>query len=248
MTIVTTGNSPQQQKAAEVRERFTDDLDVLRSSPLFADLNDAARERRIAALYVTARDQLAALRKAEGEAQARRGREIESDLFGLKGADPALIISFRDAADRAARIEDNAAAVELLGLAGLSGDAVLAQAILGRALSAGWSDVVNQYATLHPERAALIQERVDRAEYAGSLTALAEGLGAEFVYQLSPPEEVAAWPASNAVQAAENGDPEAPPAAAPTTLADLIAPTGDPGGNRGANPADTFAWGTGAQL
>lgn len=241
--------STQQEQAAAVKDRLAGELEALRASAGFQDLNTGAQQRRVAVLYVQAKDRLAELRQAEDAELAAHRHSIERQLFGLPaGADMTAIISFRNAMDRAERIENPYEASTLIERAYLSGDDVLAAAVLSRSLTAGWPAVADHYADRYPAKAELIAQRAAIDGASGSPTALRDGLAREGSYYLPVPPEVARV-ADIAALAASTTDPNSldtqPTLTGPgLDLPDLIAPSGGELRNLWANPADTFASGT----
>ncbi|WP_223984687.1 hypothetical protein [Arthrobacter sp. NicSoilB8] len=73
---------------------------------------------------------------------------------------PQDVISYRDAQDRIANLgtNDEAKAVQLFDSGQLSGDNILAAAVVSRALEADWANVANSYIEAHPYYGAMVEE------------------------------------------------------------------------------------------
>ncbi|MFS4506917.1 hypothetical protein ACMA46_11825 [Clavibacter sp. Sh2141] len=129
-------------------------------------LTPEARNEDIRRLHAQTQAELDALR-AKGDTQKdARIRELRLDLTSrsvLEGVDPSLTISYRDAFERAARLQDEPEAVALMAQASDSRDIPLERAILSRAYDQRWSEAINTYTAAHPVF-------LDRAEELWSLT------------------------------------------------------------------------------
>lgn len=137
--------------------------------------SDHAKQVATAAAWTRAQDAAQALSEARVKAIADRRRTLERKAFGHPGnVDGQTALSRRDAADRAAMIEDPAEALTLLKRCGRSGDEHLAQAIAAHAMDYAstsvdantprekrWSTVVESYAAERPEVAEVLQEMSD---------------------------------------------------------------------------------------
>jgi chromosome segregation ATPase len=137
-------------QAENVQKRWSRTRDSIQKDNTLTDIGkqqkiDAEREQ------VSAR--LSDLRKQESELVASTRRSLEKRLFGLGAADSTYtdkVMSFRDAQDRAARLERWSDAEQLLTSAFLSEDKILATAVLRHALDNEWRSVVNKYITEYP--------------------------------------------------------------------------------------------------
>jgi hypothetical protein len=129
-------------------------------------LTPEARNEDIRRLHAQTQAELDALRTKGDTDKEARIRELRLDLTSrsvLEGTDPSLTISYRDAFERAARLEDEPDAIALMVQANDSRDIPLERAILGRAYDQRWADVVNTYTAAHPVY-------LDRAEELWTLT------------------------------------------------------------------------------
>src|SRR4051812_10593917 len=104
----------------------------------------------IARAYLNTKAEIARLSQLDFDAQVQRYNTLEQRVFGSTSTAGADAVSFRDAVDRADRLENQDAALQALGTAELSGDQVLAKAIVLRAWQANWDTVVERYAVTHP--------------------------------------------------------------------------------------------------
>ncbi|WP_137145088.1 hypothetical protein [Mycolicibacterium sp. CR10] len=105
----------------------------------------------------TEREQVSAklsdLRGQESKLIAAKKQSLEKALFGLgpvDSCDTSKILSYRDAQDRAGRLELAADAKELLASAMRSEDRILATAVLAKAVASDWRSVTDEYVQQHP--------------------------------------------------------------------------------------------------
>ncbi|MGV0740327.1 hypothetical protein ABQF35_28610 [Mycobacterium syngnathidarum] len=119
-------------------------------------LTDIGKKQKLDAEREQVSAKLSDLRKQESELIAAKKQSIEKALFGLgivDSCDTSKILSYRDAQDRAARLEFSAQAEELLASAMLSDDKILATAVLAKALASEWRSVIAQYLKHNPRAA-----------------------------------------------------------------------------------------------
>lgn len=137
-------------------------------------LSDTAKTSDLAKLAEQASVTLAGI-KSEQEAYVRGIRaNIERELRGNQPTDANSVLLRRDAADRARKIADEAAAIAVLGDAARSGDDSLAHAVGYIARQSGWVDALDAYRTAQP----------DAADAATAL-AFVEGLDSDPGYNLA---------------------------------------------------------------
>ena len=143
-------------EADKIRARYASQAKVIQERP---DLNDRGRDQRLSGVLVQARKDMAALRKFEAEQIEARRRHLQQRLFGNpKSGDSAAVISFRDALDRADRLQSPDEAAALLDCAVMSGDDILGRAIAMRAMARvsvkgvgdGWRQVVERWVDGQP--------------------------------------------------------------------------------------------------
>ncbi len=101
----------------------------------------------IAEAILEARAQGVALRDEFVTTSEDTRRKLAQRLFGLPaGADPAAVLVFRDAEDRAAKVTDPDELAPLLARATDRGDAVMAKALAAHAEAHGWTEVAAAWA------------------------------------------------------------------------------------------------------
>lgn len=94
--------------------------------------------------------------------------KLERNVFGLPAGtanDPARLVSFRDAQDRANRLTDRDDAEQAYKSALRSDDNVLAQAILGQALTRGWNNVTDDYLSRNPQSRSDLNDLQELSRY-----------------------------------------------------------------------------------
>ena len=114
------------------------------------------------------RDQLRGLRKKETELIDAKKQTLEKQLFGLStvtSSDPGQVLLYRDAQDRAARLTQSDEAAQVFAAALRSDDKILAAAVLGRALDAGWNSIIDEYVNHNPSAG---EDLRDLAELGGT--------------------------------------------------------------------------------
>lgn len=131
-----------------VQNAYAAQMDRIRRNQM---LSGHARRVLAAKAYTEFSAKLDELREKELVEVERRRGELTRRMFGHAGtADPSTVVSRRDAADRAARIDDPREALAALSRAERDGDEHLAQAIAARGSEYGWDDVVGGYAASRP--------------------------------------------------------------------------------------------------
>lgn len=85
-------------------------------------------------------------------------RDLERRVYGTAGTSPDAVITFRDAQERAARLDTIEEARDAMSRAIRSKDNGLGQAILGRALEQGWRSVIDAYSQDNPQIAEAIND------------------------------------------------------------------------------------------
>ena len=93
---------------------------------------------------------MAALRAEEGKLADDKRAELERTVLGTVGTDPAAVISYRDAQDRAEKIEGSEEAERIMSRALTSGDKTLAIAIAHIALEKRYSKAYKLFASSNP--------------------------------------------------------------------------------------------------
>lgn len=161
----------QREAAERIRSKYADEAEAIRNN---RDLNDNARQRRLAEAHVRSRTSLDDLRQQETKNLGQRRGELERDLFGARGAARGLdagahAISARDASDRAAQVTSATEAAELLARAEADGDELLARAVARRsmqgadqamttAVAEAWNDVARTFLDNRPALMPVVEE------------------------------------------------------------------------------------------
>lgn len=131
-------------KMAEIRSSFQRDVESIRASSIY---NDAGRRQEIAKTFFSHRKQVEGLRSKFTTTNDESRVKLSARLFGLPGAsDAASVLVYRDACDRAAKLEDENAAAAMLKRATEMGDQLLARAVAGHAHHKRWNSVTSDYA------------------------------------------------------------------------------------------------------
>lgn len=128
-------------------------LDYVRSNPR---LSDQAKRSDIAAAWLHYREQVDALQAEDQRQRSARIKQLEQRLFHPAGRGSSTTeraarqASYRDALDRALKIESDAQARAALDLAFRTGDDDQAKALATIALDRSWMDTFDAYAEQHP--------------------------------------------------------------------------------------------------
>jgi len=121
-------------------------------------LTPAAREDDKRNATAQTREICKSLLQQEKQLIATRKDELSRRLDSSTGTTSADVIAFRDAQDRADRIEDRETAERILARAIRSGDTSLSHAIFQKALDSSWDGIVNQFSEAHPDSAQVAQD------------------------------------------------------------------------------------------
>jgi hypothetical protein len=113
-------------------------------------LTDEGKRVELDREFAAVKKELATLRDREKDLVRDQKESLERLLFGLNGSDPNKIIAYRDAQDRAARVKDKAAALEVYHSAQISNDDSLTKAILAKAVEYGYREIIDDYIRRHP--------------------------------------------------------------------------------------------------
>ncbi|MFD4135544.1 hypothetical protein [Streptomyces goshikiensis] len=145
--------------AEQIRATYQQQLNRIQNHRAYSD---HARQVLAAKAWSHASQQLEQVRQAELAHLASRRDQLNRKMFGSAGsagsADPGTVLARRDAADRAAAIDNPRIAASMLERAARDGDRTLAQAVAAHANTYGWTEVVNQYAADNPSFAEAAQE------------------------------------------------------------------------------------------
>ena len=125
------------------------------------NLSPEGKKAQIARIYLESKNEVAKLEKQEAANRKARINDIRKEVFGLNGYQTSQdVISYRDAQDRVAAlgINDEEKALALYDRAELSGDSILAAALVNRALEAGWVNLANTYIEANPYKGEKVEE------------------------------------------------------------------------------------------
>lgn len=152
-------------KANAARADLNAKIDAVRANTA---LSPSGKQQQIAKVYLSARATIRNLEKREAEAVSKTRTDLERRVFGQVATDAQSLMAYRDAQDRAARLtpSDKHHAQSLLRSAHLSGDNVLAAAIVGQAINHGWDELVTDHVSKNPTAGADLEDlsRIARFE------------------------------------------------------------------------------------
>ncbi|WP_078324302.1 hypothetical protein [Mycobacteroides salmoniphilum] len=113
-------------------------------------LSDEGKRAELDQRFADLKQEIAELRAKEKVLVRDKKESLERSLFGLVGSDANKIIAYRDAQDRAARVKDKAAALEVYNSAQISDDDSLVKAILAKAVKFGYREIIDDYTRRKP--------------------------------------------------------------------------------------------------
>lgn len=140
-------STPNRQKIIDLRRAYNAALTDVRGD---ATLSELGKTQMIARAWTNTRAEIARLEQLDFDTTVKRYNDLERQVFGTSATSGADAVSFRDASDRADKLDNADTAMRALGNAELSGDNVLAKAVILRAWQANWTAVVDRYAVNHP--------------------------------------------------------------------------------------------------
>jgi len=148
-------------RAAAVQKNLTVTNEAVRKDP---SLSPLGRDNALAAIADQAKNTMAGLRAEEDKLAEDKRASLERTIAGTVGSDSASIINYRDAQDRADKLENKEEASRVMNRALTSGDKSLASAIAQAAIARGWSDVYEPYAAKNPTIAEAVKDltKLDR--------------------------------------------------------------------------------------
>jgi hypothetical protein len=158
-TELTTERDKPMSEADDLRDQAQTEYDKIRN---ITDLTPEARLRAIAKAYLNVRGQLSDLGNATQRAVVGNQEALERKLFGIPDANnPSAMISYRDAQDRAARLDLESDAIAMLTRASVSGDDLLVRALLEAGYTNAWTNLINTYTAAHPAMEAAAEQLWD---------------------------------------------------------------------------------------
>ncbi|WP_461164944.1 hypothetical protein [Arthrobacter sp. R4-81] len=145
-------------EAEKIRTEQRDSIEAIRAN---RNLSPEGKKAQIARVHLQAKNEITKLERQEAGNRKARINDIRKQVFGLTGYQSAQdVISYRDAQDRVAGLgtQDEQKAMALYDRAELSGDSILAAALVNRALEAGWLNLANTYIEANPYKGAMVEE------------------------------------------------------------------------------------------
>ncbi|WP_019969335.1 hypothetical protein [Mycobacterium sp. 141] len=135
------------KQAAGIQEEWSRRLKAVGGD---SKLTDEGKRDELDREFAELKKEIVVLREKEKGLVRDKKESLERALFGLVGSDPNKIIAWRDAQDRAARVQDRAGALRVYNSAQISSDDSLAKAILAKAVAYGYREIIDDYARRHP--------------------------------------------------------------------------------------------------
>jgi hypothetical protein len=130
------------ENAEKIREKVHRDLEKLEQDD---SLSDLGRRDRRDQLRQQAREQMQNLRVGYEQRRRELDLQVRQAAFGAAPTSAAGVTAFRDAVDRAARLERREDTQRAMQQALATGDSELARAIAAHAHDHGWADIVRAW-------------------------------------------------------------------------------------------------------
>jgi hypothetical protein len=147
------------EQAETLRETAEADYARVRNQ---TELTPAARLKAIAQIYVALDAAIDALASTLWTTKNARRDTLSRQLFGIPaGADGAAVSSYRDAQDRARKLDYESDAIAAYNQAAQIGDDTMTRAILAEAYGQRWSNLINTYTANNPTKEANADELWD---------------------------------------------------------------------------------------
>lgn len=144
------------QNALNRRDEFGRRLNSIRADRM---LSQAGKVELTAREHVDARADIRRDERGEETALRTRRAELERALFGWDENDaPVVLTARRDSSAFADAIDDPGDALAAYEKSKVRSDAMHMHALFARALESGWSAIVDDYLSEHPDRAVDAQE------------------------------------------------------------------------------------------
>jgi hypothetical protein len=132
------------RKMSAIRDSLGREVDQIRNNSMYSE---CGRAQEIAKILLAHRRQAEDLRSNFSTNNEDVRLKLTAKLFGIPGnADPATILVYRDAEDRAAKLTNPDEAATMLTRATEIGDTLLVRAVAGHAHSRKWQSVTESYA------------------------------------------------------------------------------------------------------
>jgi hypothetical protein len=143
-----------EQGAALQRNAYQEKKNIAADGTLSAEGKRHQTEEAMA----SAKSRANALREKEVQLVKDRLRILETQLDAKVGSGATDLIAFRDAQERADRIDEKENAQRLMGIALRSNDRTLAHALFRKAINQRWAGVIDQFTAEHPDSATAAKE------------------------------------------------------------------------------------------
>jgi hypothetical protein len=132
------------RKMSEIRDGLQREVNQIRNNPKYSN---SGRAQELAKTILVHRRQADSLRNNFSVDNEDVRLKLTAKLFGIPNrTDPATILVYRDAEDRAAKLTNADDAAAMLARATEKGDTLLARAVAGHAHTKKWQSVAESYA------------------------------------------------------------------------------------------------------
>lgn len=145
------------EEAETLRRQFNEQVAVLNNDK---SISMHGKREIVAELTPQFGSKIDALQEQERDALEKERLSLTRQVFGSAGSG-SDVISYRDAHDRAASLNTRGEITSAMQRALDANDAVLAQAILQKAINTSVTDAVDAYAAVHPASAEKIRDLAD---------------------------------------------------------------------------------------
>lgn len=191
-------------KMAALRAEIATTADRVRKDPRYST---EGRRNAIAAAYTAGAKQAGALRTQFNQQMTEQRSTLESQLFGRADTsrDPSAVLSWRDAQDRAARIDNGTAAARAYHNARINGDTHLMTALVQHAAAHSWMDVLHEADNAEPGTLDKLKALENMPSERGQkqLSNVGFVLPAPTELQGANPDTIATWAASAVAPASD---------------------------------------------
>ena len=186
MTYLTGSNTNQAETANNLRGDFNATVEGIRADK---NLSPEGKAGAIQHHYERLSGQLKTLEAEEKQARASKVESLRKSLFGLSGyTDAQTVINYRDAEDRVASLSSEEDALRRLERAHLGNDDILTQALVQRAIEAGWGTVLEAWSARNPYKSKQLNELRDSQIDENDIGYL---MNNAMTYSVSAPPEIA---------------------------------------------------------
>jgi hypothetical protein len=143
MSLDSYGDLP--QRMSNIRNQMNKELEAIRSNQ---SLTAVGRKAAAARVVLNAKKEAGHLREQHITTRKARRDTLRRSLFGLpEGASATEVAIWRDAQDRASRLDKEEDAAKLIERSRSAGDESMVRAIAERAVERGWTGVIDTFRT-----------------------------------------------------------------------------------------------------